>query len=57
VRHEQNGLLFAAGSAASLRAAIERLATEAGLYERLRPAAPAGIAAGFDRFGRADGRR
>jgi glycosyltransferase involved in cell wall biosynthesis len=51
VRHEQNGLLFRAGDAASLRAAIERLAGDPALRARLRPTPPHGVDADFARFG------
>ncbi len=50
VRDGHNGLLFRAGDAGSLRAAIERLAGEPGLYARLQPAAPATITANVDTF-------
>ena len=36
LRHEENCLLFEAGDSAGLRAAVERLAGDAGLRERLR---------------------
>ena len=50
VRDGENGLLFRAGDAASLRAAIERLVAEPGLYERLTPQAPSTIARDYDVF-------
>ncbi|MFM1873507.1 MAG: hypothetical protein RL398_2929 [Planctomycetota bacterium] len=50
VQHERNGLLFHAGDAASLRAAMARLADEPGLYERLQPTAPHTTAHDHDRF-------
>ena len=50
VRDGGNGLLFRAGDAASLRAAIERLVAEPGLYERLTPQAPPTIAHDYDAF-------
>ena len=50
VRDGQNGLLFRAGDASALRAVIERLASEPGLYARLQPAAPPSIAANVDTF-------
>lgn len=50
VHHEQNGLLFRAGDAAALRAAIERLAHDPALHARLRPSAPRGIADDVARF-------
>lgn len=50
VRDGENGLLFRAGDAMSLRATIERLAAEPGLHARLLPKAPPGIAQDYDRF-------
>lgn len=50
VRDGGNGLLFRAGDAASLRAAIERLVAEPGLYARLRPQAPPTIGRDYDAF-------
>lgn len=50
VQHERNGLLFPAGDAVALRAAIERLATEPGLYARLEPTAPTPIEVDHDRL-------
>ena len=50
VRDGGNGLLFRAGDASALRAAIERLAGEPGLYARLRPTPPHGVDADFARF-------
>lgn len=50
VRDGDNGLLFRAGDAASLRAAIERLVAEPGLYGRLTPLAPPTIAHDYDAF-------
>lgn len=44
VHDGNNGLLFRAGDADSLRAAIERLAGDPGLYARLRPAPPHDVA-------------
>jgi glycosyltransferase involved in cell wall biosynthesis len=43
VQHGSNGLLFRAGDAADLRAAIERLVGEPGLHARLRPQPPHGV--------------
>jgi glycosyltransferase involved in cell wall biosynthesis len=40
VQHEKNGLTFSLGGVASLRSALERLAGEAGLLERLRRGIP-----------------
>ena len=57
VRDGENGLLFRAGDAASLRAAIERMAGEPDLYVRLRPKAPPTVADGYERFRRAYGQR
>jgi glycosyltransferase involved in cell wall biosynthesis len=50
VRDGGNGLLFRAGDPDALRAAIERLCGEPGLYDRLRPTPPHGIDADFARF-------
>jgi glycosyltransferase involved in cell wall biosynthesis len=50
VRHEQDGLLFRAGDAAALRAAIERLAADPALRARLRPLPPHGVDVDFTRF-------
>jgi len=47
VQHEQNGLLFRAGDAASLRAAIERLAGDPALFARLVPTPTPSIAASY----------
>lgn len=52
VVHESNGLLFQAGDVAALRAAIDRLAGEPGLYARLQPTSPPSIAADHDRLER-----
>jgi len=41
VAHERNGLTFRPGSSAALRAALERLAREPGLLDRLRAGVPA----------------
>jgi glycosyltransferase involved in cell wall biosynthesis len=50
VQDGQNGLLFPAGNAKALAAAIERIITEPGLYERLKPGTPPDIKANFSRF-------
>jgi len=50
VHDGKNGLLFAAGNAHSLAAAIERMVTEPGLYQRLQPDASKGMTENFDRF-------
>lgn len=47
VQHERNGLLFRAGDAGSLRAAIERLAGDPSLFARLLPTPPPSIAASY----------
>jgi len=57
VRDGENGLLFRAGDAASLRAAIERMAGDPDLCARLRPKAPPTVADGYERFRRAYGQR
>lgn len=50
VRDGENGLLFRAGDAASLGAAIERIAGDPSWFSRLRLAAPAGIERNYDVF-------
>ena len=53
IRDGENGLLFRAGDAASLRAAIERLASDRALWAGFRVAAPVTVAQGYERL-RAD---
>ncbi|MBL8754691.1 MAG: glycosyltransferase [Planctomycetes bacterium] len=50
VQHERNGLLFRANDAISLRAAIERLAGDPGLYARLQPTPPHPVARDLQSF-------
>ena len=50
VRDGENGLLFEAGSARALAAAIRRLVDEPDLYESLRPTPPADIAGNYEAF-------
>jgi len=50
IRDGENGLLFRAGDAASLRAAIERLASDRALWDGFRIAAPATVAQGYERL-------
>jgi glycosyltransferase involved in cell wall biosynthesis len=57
VRDGENGLLFRAGDASSLRAAIERMAGDPDLCARLLPKAPPTVADGYDRFRRAYAQR
>ena len=53
VRDGENGLLFAAGDAAGLRAAIERVAGDPAWFAGLDVKTPAGIAQNYDTFVRA----
>ena len=50
VRDGENGLLFAAGDALALRAAIERLAADATLLARLTPRPPHSIRRDYEHF-------
>lgn len=50
VRDGENGLLFAAGDANSLRAAIERVARDPHWFTNLRLPGPPGIAQNYDSF-------
>lgn len=50
VRDGENGLLFRAGDAGSLRAAIERLASDRALWAGFRVAAPTTVAQGYERL-------
>lgn len=50
VQHGSNGLLFRAGGASALRAAIERLVDEPDLYARLRPLPPHEVGEDCRRF-------
>ncbi len=50
IREGENGLLFRAGDAKSLRAAIERLASDRALWTGFRVMAPASIAAGYEQL-------